>query len=164
SARKFGPAPLGGWCSVSTRLPAPTPELEGLAWRSLAARFARGLYLAEPAARTDEGVEAVYLEAFRAVEAYLDANPKESAAPAIAGRGRAGIDWEAAALRRRANWLCLRELLPEAARPLPAELPEGVVPLGLVVCVPERDRVRDRLARERIFCPVHWPVPQAVNA
>ena len=164
SPRKFGPAPLGGWCNIHVELDEPPSEVEALAWRSLAARLARGAYLAEPDAPVDPVVEAFYLEAFGAVETFLNTHPTSAAVPQIALNIIAGLDWNDIAARRRTNWQCLNELLSEHVGALMPALPADVVPLGYVVRLRDRDRVRAALAAKRIFCPVHWPLPVEVSA
>ena len=164
SPRKFGPAPLGGWCNIHAELDEPSSAVEALAWRSLAARLARGACLAEPDAPVDPAVETFYLAAFHAVETFLNTHPTSTAVPQIALDIIAGLDWNDIATRRRANWQCLNELLSEHVEVLMPVLPADVVPLGYVVRLRERDQVRARLASQRIFCPVHWPLPVEVSA
>ena len=81
SARKFGPAPLGGWLSCDVALGEPSEGMALAAWRSLAARQIRREYLDDAKAPIDEAVEDLYLSAFEAVEEFLDTHPDESAAP-----------------------------------------------------------------------------------
>jgi len=164
SPRKFGPAPLGGWCNIHAELDEPSSEVEALTWRSLAARLARGAYLAEPDAPVDPVVEAFYLEAFRAVETFLNTHPTSAAVPQIALDIIEGLDWDNIGTRRRANWQCLNDLLSRHVEALMPALPADVVPLGYVVRLRDRNRVRTALAAKRIFCPVHWPLPVEVSA
>jgi hypothetical protein len=186
SPRKFGPALLGGWCNV---LPEPDGETHGKVvetrgeaseihdkvserqgevgptlWRSLAARLARGAYLRERDAPLDSQVEEFYMAGLAALEAFLDQHPTCTELPQVALGQLAGLDWQETALRRRANWRQLQEMLSGRVEVLMHDLPEAVVPLGFVVCLGERDEVRARLAAQRIFCPVHWPLPREVES
>ncbi len=163
SARKLGPVPLGGWCSVQVELEEPSAQVEALTWRSLAARLARGWYLAEPDAPIDPRVEEFYLDAFEAVETFLDRHPTYAPVPRLALDLIAGVDWKAAAAARRANWRTLHDLLGECVTPLSRALPDGVVPLGYPVTLRQRDTIRARLASQRIFCPVQWRLPAEVE-
>ena len=43
------------------------------------------------------------------------------------------------------------------------DLPTGVVPLAYVARMKNRDSTRSRLRDERIFCPVHWRLPDEVS-
>jgi hypothetical protein len=163
SPRKFGPVPMGGWCNVLADLEEPSGEVEALAWRSLAARLARAMYLVHPDAPVDPAIETFYLAAFRAVEIFLDTHPTSAAVPQIALDVIAGLDWCGIAACRRANWQYLSELLSDDVEVCAPDLPAGVVPLGYVVRLQERDLVRARLVSQRIFCPVHWSLPVEVS-
>jgi hypothetical protein len=164
SPRKFGPAILGGWCNVTgEQHDERHSEVGPIIWRSLAARLARGAYLREADARVDARVEEFYMEGLRAVEDFLDQHPTCTELPQVALDQMAGLDWPLTAARRRANWRQLQEMLKGRVELLMHELPETVVPLGFVVCLGKRDEVRARLAAQRIFCPVHWPLPLAVE-
>lgn len=163
SLRKLAPLPLGGWCSGEGDAGPASPATEALVWRSLAGRLLRAQYLAATGAAPDPAVEETYLATFAAVEEHLDREPGAEALPLLVRRLAAGTDWEETARRRRANWLHLRELLGGVAEPATPALEDGVVPLGFVVRLRERDRVRAEMARRRIFCPVHWPLPAAVD-
>lgn len=163
SPRKFGPVPLGGWCSIQPEQGPPCKETEALAWQSLTARLLRGAYLAEPEAPVDFSVETMYLTALRKVETFLDEHPTCGGIPQIALKIIAGLDWQDIAVRRRANWQHLSQLLDGHVEPLMHDLPPQVAPLGYVVRLRDRDSVQDRLATQRIFCPVHWPLPEEVS-
>ncbi|HUT25698.1 MAG TPA: hypothetical protein VM492_15265 [Sumerlaeia bacterium] len=165
SARKLGPAPLGGWCTAEAEPGQPSTEMELAAWRSLAARLLKREYLAFPDLEVDPKVEELYLSAFEAVESFLNAHPDEAALPAFVLDFIAGLNWQEIAERRRSNWTTLHGLLAGTVEPLAADLPAGAVPLGYVVRLDEkrRDDVRRALADRRIFCPVHWPLPKEVD-
>jgi hypothetical protein len=161
--RKFGPVPLGGWCSVDTEVEDASKETEAMAWQSVAARLVRGLYLDKQFASSDLEIETFYLQALRAVELFLDHNPTDIGLPQIVFEIIAGLDWDDIAKRRRANWRCLHDLLDGHVDALFKNLPEDVVPLGYVISLQRRDRLRDKLASHRIFCPVHWTLPNEVD-
>lgn len=192
SARKLGPLPVGGWATrvaeaEERSTPGVSDALAAVYWRSLAARAIKADYLRDLEAPPDHAVETLYLEAFAAVEAHLDTHPADAVPPKDLAALAAGIDWAAAAERRRANWLRLHGALADLTIGPPAEgrggvhprpessglaaipfydaLPERVVPLGYLVRLPDRDTrdaLRRALAARRIFCPVHWPLPAAV--
>ncbi|HEV7860362.1 MAG TPA: DegT/DnrJ/EryC1/StrS family aminotransferase [Pyrinomonadaceae bacterium] len=182
SPRKFGPALLGGWCNVTSEQhdekksevgpnrmqgkvgPKETQgDVGPIMWRSLAARLARGAYLREAGGGVEPRVEEFYMEGLRAVEDFLDQHPTCTDLPQLALDQLAGLDWREMASRRRANWRQLQEILTGRVEVLMHDLPDAVVPLGFVVCLGKRDEVRARLAAQRIFCPVHWPLPAAVE-
>jgi hypothetical protein len=164
SPRKFGPAIMGGWANVTGELQDEKPRDVGpIIWRSLAARLARGAYLRETEASVDPKVEEFYMKGLQEVEAFLDQHPTCTELPQFALDQLAGLDWREMASRRRANWRQMHEMLSGRVEVLMRELPERVVPLGFVVCLAKRDEVRARLAAQRIFCPVHWPLPALVE-
>ena len=183
SPRKFGPAILGGWCNVTGEQGDATQgdgtqheekrsevgpektrcEVGPEMLRSLAARLVRGAYLREADAGVDSRVEEFYMEGLRAMEDFLDQHPTCTDMPQMALDQLAGLDWGETASRRRANWLQLQEMLKGRVEVLMHDLPSTVVPLGFVVSLGKRDEVRARLAAQRIFCPVHWPLPAMVE-
>ena len=163
SPRKFGPTPLGGWCDIQAATEKSSIEVEAMFWLSLAARLARGAYMAESYAPIDPKIETFYLEAFNKVEKFLDSHPTATYLPRIVLDIIAGIDWENIANQRRVNWQILNELLGNDVEPLMPDLPADVVPLGYVIRIPERDRLKVLLSKHRLFCPVHWLLPHEVN-
>lgn len=169
SPRKFGPASLGGWANVSRQFQDEKQDNERqtgigpIIWQLLAARLARGVYLREPEAAIDTRVEEFYLKGLQGVEAFLDQHPTCTELPQVALDQLAGIDWQGMSARRRANWRQMQEMLSGRVEVLMRDLPEEVVPLGFIVRLEKRDEVRARLASERIFCPVHWPLPSEVE-
>lgn len=163
SPRKFAPAMLGGWCNITSQIEPSSCELELVAWRSLAARLARGAYLGQPEAPANPEAEKFYLTLLGEVEVFLDTHPTATALPRIVLDLIAGIDWSQVATRRRENWQALHELIGDKVEAPFASLPETVVPLGYVVRLKNRDEVRDRLAAQRIFCPIHWLLPAEIS-
>jgi hypothetical protein len=163
SPRKFAPTVLGGWCNVMSEPEMRETEIEELARRSLAARMTRRLYLADADAPVDVAIETFYLDHLKTLEKFLDEHPTSSSVPQFILDLIAGQDWEAIAMRRRTNWQHLHARLSERVETFHTMLPQGVVPLGYVLRLPQRDRVRARLAAERVFCPVHWPLPAEVD-
>lgn len=164
SPRKFGPLPLGGWCNIITKTEEPSHRIEGLVWRSIAARLARSTYLTQSHLPVDPIIEEFYLAAFRDVETYLNNHHTDSGIPQIILDVMAGLDWVEIGYRRRSNWQCLHKLLSNIVDPLATELPPDVVPLGYVIRLDERDKVRTALAAKRIFCTIHWPLPAEITS
>lgn len=162
--RKFGPLPLGGWCSVDTQIESASNDIEILAWKSVAARLVRARNVEQPPPHFDKEAESFYLRVLDEMELFLDKHPTCMGLPEIALEIIAGLDWNDIADRRRANWICLHDLLNGQVESLFTTLPDSVVPLGYVICVQERERLRERLAAHRIFCPVHWTLPDEVDS
>jgi hypothetical protein len=163
SPRKFGPTGVGGWCNLTGSSAEPTKESSRAVEQSWAARLLKGKYLADSTASLDDAIEQSYLASLADVENYLDSHPTQAGIPEVALKMIAGIDWAQVAKQRRENWLQLIQLLPAEVEAVFSSLPDDVVPLGLLVRLTNRDEVRKQLAAERIFCPVHWPLPQQVD-
>lgn len=78
----------------------------------------------------------------------------------------ARTDFAAIACKRRANFSYLVEALKqvdldhELIHPLFDSLENNEVPLGLPVVISSfsRDRLRDYLNSQQIYCPIHWPL------
>ena len=76
---------------------------------------------------------------------------------------RTNTRWNHAAVCRRANWQQINDMLGDSTETINSSLPSDVVPLGYVIRLRNRDEVRAKLADQRIFCPVHWQLPEAVD-
>jgi hypothetical protein len=72
------------------------------------------------------------------------------------------FDWNDIAARRCANYRLLADRFPMHA--LFPHLRGGVVPLGFPMRVRNRDGLRRSLFANRIYPPVHWPIPLDVPA
>jgi hypothetical protein len=46
---------------------------------------------------------------------------------------------------------------------LNTQLKPDIVPLGLPICLENRDNIREKLKVKGIFCPIHWQLPQDVD-
>ena len=163
SPRKYAATGLGGWTNLAQAPAIPNPDAEMFLQSSLAARLLRGQYLANQTSVIDEETENEYLTELADVENFLDSHPTESEIPELGLKIIAGIDWTRVAETRRTNWLQMYDLLSAHVELLFNILPDTVVPLCFVIRTPNRDRVRRRLAAQRIFCPVHWPLPEQVD-
>ena len=159
SMRKLGPVPLGGWCNVESYATEPSIEAQAIMWRSIAARLAKGLYLTNTEGEIDPATEEFYLSGFQATESFLDGSADIFLLPKIVKELIAGIDWQKISERRRSNWHTLHDLLDGCVEAVHDALPNDVVPLGYVVRADTRDSLRASLAKRRIFCPIHWPMP-----
>lgn len=66
--------------------------------------------------------------------------------------------------KRRENYLRLLELLGnvEGIRPLYTVLSDDVYPLGFPIISERRDALRAFLVQNKIYCPVHWALPDEI--
>lgn len=162
SARKFGPVPLGGWSSEAAKLNDGKVEVAMVLKRSLSARKLKGCYLSDRNDGIDNSIEASYLGDLESVERFLEAD-LESELPCAVLDIIGGLDWEEVSRRRRSNWLYMKQSLLGHATLLEHDLPVDTVPLGCVILSEDRCNVRMRLSASRIFCPVHWPMPDDIS-
>lgn len=161
SLRKTFPAPDGAilWSPRGRRLPAPPSGDAFLgSFCKLAAMTLKAGYLqgTAPAA-----VKPRYRELQRRGEEEFDRAAISPASPTGRSLLRRGAP---SAWRRRrqqnAATLIARIDGMRAASPVFTSWPRGAAPLGVVLLFPShaaRDRMRARLEKNRIYCPVHWP-------
>lgn len=163
SPRKFGPVIFGGWCNVLSQIDEVNEKVEKVAWQSLAARLTKAQYLENMPAQIEQQTENFYLELFNEVERFIDENPTCLYLPSWVKQLIAGCDWIGASVKRRDNFHLLKEMLSQDVDMLFSEITPDEVPLGFVVRLKKRDWIRMKMAEERIFCPIHWRLPNDVN-
>jgi len=159
SARKWLPLPDGGLATGSAA-PVATPD-QGFAGLRAGAMEAKHRYLLRG------GDKDAFLQGITDGEHALDASRDVRAMSARSEALLASADLREIGARRRANHDVLRALIDRdsirrVCRPLQAPLPAGAVPLGLPVVSPVRDALRRYLIHNQVYCPVHWPLPDAV--
>ncbi|MDE2060234.1 MAG: hypothetical protein KGJ27_11015 [candidate division NC10 bacterium] len=103
------------------------------------------------------------MDAFKSVEVFLNTQQLHAKLSGIVLPMLAGLDFDQIRATRRSNWNLLKSLLSGQAEALVRDLSEDEVPLGYVVCAPDRDRLRERLATKRICSPIHWLLPPEVS-
>jgi hypothetical protein len=109
--------------------------------------------------------DAAFLALFASGERRLEQDlPYRARASWISASIVRRLDLAEVAERRRRNFAALAAAIAGLGLAPIAPLAPGAVPLCLPVRVRERDRVRAALAREDIYCPVHWPVPTGHEA
>ncbi|MEI8206464.1 MAG: hypothetical protein WCG03_06260 [Kiritimatiellales bacterium] len=75
---------------------------------------------------------------------------------------RNGFNYGQIAEKRRTNYQQLFDQLEEVS--VLGALPEGVVPLGFPITCVRRESLLPILYKNKIFCPVHWPLEGIVPA
>lgn len=163
SPRKFIPSVLSGWCSIEEHIKKLPLKVEKAAFASLAARTLKSAYLNHSNPEVHEKIEEYFVMTFYAIEKILDSDPSGYRLPEIFSRILAGANMEKISIDRRHNWMILHKLLSGFVEPMFNTLPLDVVPLGYVIKLKNRNRVREGLAKNRIYCPVHWPLPNEIN-
>jgi hypothetical protein len=162
SPRKFAEAPLGGWSNVQSTS-VEQDEISELAWKSCAARQTKALYLAGLNQPIEKGIEDFYLQTLNAVERGFDEISLTAGLPEWVAAMIAGIDWSHVARQRLENHKQLTSEISGLLESPTNEFVKGEVPLGHLVLLEDRDRLRQKLMQVRIFCPVHWPLPNEVS-
>ena len=163
SARKFAPTVLGGWCNAHVELSHPDIDLEISLWKSLFARLLKGIYLGELDDKIIQSIENNYLNLFAESEQVHDAKIDPCYLPNIIINQIENIKWNSIAVKRRKNWNMLNELIGEKFDIMINHLPDGTVPIGYMIFFKDRDKIKEKLAKNRIFAPVHWPLPNEIN-
>lgn len=169
SFRKYLPLPDGGILRApdGVDLPRLSSGLSNDSGLRLVAKLLR-----EDLVRTAENsdLEDAYLQLVAEAERRLERQVPQAAMSELSVRLLAGIDVAETIRRRRENYAILHEAfevtqLARIASPLQGRLPPGVSPLVFPVRVAgaRRDALRARLAAERIYCPIHWPLPRLVD-
>ena len=163
STRKHSPTVLGGWCNLELDLDEPDKDIEVCTWKSLAARLMKGNYLSDKDSDVDPTMEDYYLKLFREVEDSFNSGIQPTRLPQLILNLIDSLSWNTISRKRRDNWQILHELLGNKVEHLFDYLPDGAVPLGHVIRLKNRDRVKEKLAEHRIYAPVHWPLPEEVD-
>lgn len=165
SYRKLLPIPNGAaitWMGKPT--PARThlslPYLGSLSCRCAGATL-KGFWLRRPGFYP----KGVFRRLFAWSERLLDAYPKPAGMSLISKYLLDRVDLDEVVRVRRRNFQILLNGLNGSAdpRPMYADLPEGICPLGFPVLSEDRDALARHLIDHKIFPPVHWELPDSVD-
>lgn len=173
SFRKYTPLPDGAvvWNRSGQALDSVVPgELPRWVQKRALARLLRAEFLRveREGDAPATGLEPAFLELIAASEELIASEPP-ARGPSRLSLHAAGFDLDAAAaqrLRQERSLLRLFEAAPAAAaRPLRPMADGAGAPNLLPLVCPDRasrDALRAQLARHRVFCAMHWPLPAAV--
>ncbi len=162
STRKHNPTVLGGWCNLELDLDDPSKDIEVDALKSLAARVMKGMYLSDNEYEVNSTIEDYYLEKFEEVEDKFNSAIQPNRLPQFILNLIDNLYWDAISKKRRENWKTLHELIGNKIELLFDCLQDGSVPLGYMIRLENRDRVKEKLATKRIFAPIHWSLPDEI--
>lgn len=133
------------------------PQEEKIPQLFLEASKLKQLYLSNG----DESLKEIFRPMFYEVEHIFN----EEYSPAMMSTLTKAIlnqaDWENIREKRRKNFqLLLSNIHNSCVHPVVNQLPSDCTPLYLPVLVPgKRDLLQKRLAQHKIYCPIHWPIP-----
>lgn len=163
SLRKWTGIPSGGFLASSSRaIECRMPEHAGFYRVRQEALRLKGEYIRSGA----DGLKDAYLAKFDEGERLL---MRDSAAYRIDGESRSllhRLDVASLRDRRKENSAYLLRGLRDVRglTPVFRSYEEGDCPFFVPVYIPDRrGEWRQRLIAERIYCPVHWPVPDALD-
>lgn len=116
-------------------------------------------------------LEEIYLNLFAVAERELDTQIPMQGMSEISQDLLKRLNLSDAMERRRSNFLFMLQAFAETPKlqslgvPLIAQLPEGVSPLVFPLRVREkkRDQLSRQLQSQKVFCPIHWHLPQEVQ-
>jgi hypothetical protein len=155
SLRKFSPQPDGALLGSRHRLDRVKLEEPSEAFVSLRSlgKILRG----------GNGAASEFLSLFEQSETLIDNDPAVRKISQLSHKLMQRTDFVAAATIRRDNEKVLRALVKDLRSVTPViDDFQGAAPLGLPVTIEggRRDQIRQRLAKESIFCPIHWPLEE----
>jgi hypothetical protein len=163
NARKFGPIPVGAWCTMEKALPDPNSLLMHQIELTILAAKQKTVYLNQLNFTRDSGIETQVQNEFQKLEIILSKLNQSVSLPKTYLDLISRVNWALYSEIRRQNWSQLFSLLPQNIIKLDTQLKPDIVPLGLPIYLQNRDIIREKLKTKGIFCPVHWPLPQDVD-
>jgi len=163
SLRKHAGTIMGGWLNQSIKLPESEKKVKRIALESLAARFLKNIYISDKNQNIDELFEKEYLNIFEYCEGFINEDKSSALIPNVAKYIIDSIDWHFIVRKRRENWLLLDELLDSKFKKINNRLDNGIVPLGYVIKTDNRTLIKKKLAKNKIYAPIHWPIPTLLD-
>jgi hypothetical protein len=163
SIRKWFGIPGGGFLASSTRkLKRPqTDTIEFLALRK-AALYSKGKYIKN----NDNNLKMAFLNQFSEAESLLDKDPAPYRIDSLSNEIINSFNIADMVRKRRQNFVLLSEGLRNVSylNVLFSDFPDNVCPIFYPVIIKkDRNDVRRLLIDEKIYCPVHWPIPDKVK-
>ncbi len=73
------------------------------------------------------------------------------------------INWKKIGKLRQNNWKFLNKLLENKYNRIFNKISNDEIPLGLILLVKDRDKLRKFLLKKRIFTSIHWPIKQKLS-
>ncbi|MCP1154195.1 DegT/DnrJ/EryC1/StrS family aminotransferase [Peribacillus frigoritolerans] len=164
SIRKWFGLPGGGFISSSKRILKRTALYtnDGFSKLRIAALAAKGKYVKT----RDENLKDLFLNQFSRAESLLDRDVAPYCIDGLSMDLINFIDSDELVSKRRMNFKTLSEGLKSVSYldPFFNDLTKNACPLFYPVMIKNnRDDIKKKLAEEKIYCPVHWPVSDQIK-
>lgn len=114
----------------------------------------------------DSGLKTSYLSLFSEAESLLEMNVSPHKIDDLSATIVKALDHKALINKRRTNFLSLSDGLDNISSidKLFTELPKDICPMFYpVILNRNRSQIRTELSQEKIYCPIHWPIPDNCN-
>ncbi|MCQ2285320.1 MAG: DegT/DnrJ/EryC1/StrS family aminotransferase [Bacteroidales bacterium] len=113
----------------------------------------------------DETLKNIFRPMFYEIEDIYNAEISPAQMSDLTKNILASAHWDDIKHTRRRNFQILKENIDnKRVFPVFKDLPQGIVPLYFPVFVPEqRNSLQKHLANHKIYCPIHWPIPEEIT-
>ena len=163
SLRKFAPVMMGGWCNIKQKVSQPNAVVDNIALKLLSAKLLKTLYLKDKKSAFNQKTENYYLKLFNECEAKMNKNIMATDIPKFVKKTINKINWQFVLEKRRKNWKILDHLIGNRVEKVLDKLPNGSAPIGYIIKIKNRDKIRKELAKKRIFAPILWNLPREIS-
>lgn len=168
SIRKWIGIPSGGFLAYNPNINKNIFEEEKLqentefSYKRLEALISKREYL-----RTNEvGLKALSLSRFSEAENDLDLDYSPYCIDRLSASIINDVNEAALILKRKENFITLSEGINKNnnIQPLFENLSESICPMFFPILIKkDRSGVRNNLAKNHIYCPIHWPIPEQID-
>jgi len=114
----------------------------------------------------DKRLKKQYLDLFTKAEKFLENDLAPYDIDALSKELISALDVKKLIEKRQFNFKLLADGLKglEYIEPVFDGLPENICPLSFPVYIKEkRNAIRQKLIEQKIYCPIHWPVPEQID-
>lgn len=167
SYRKFLPVPDGSLLSANKKYAILPGNWKKGSLKNFSYVYLRllAMNLKDAYLKTHLIPKRLFLNIFHLADNLIDSRPKPSGISRISKKILQTFDFGEIIQRRRKNFQYLLEKLDgsESIKLLFSRLPEGVCPLGFPILVQNRNSLKDKLIKSKIYPPIHWKLPKEID-
>lgn len=164
SIRKWFGLPSGGFLASPNRInKRPIMNHDSLVNLRAEALLTKGKYMETK----DEGLKNLFLNQFSKAEDLLDRDTEPYGIDRVSMELINSLDSKDLISKRRDNFNTLHDGLKKInyLQVLFEKLPKSICPMFYPLLIKSnRDNIRIKLIQERIYCPIHWPIPIQIKA